>query len=328
MSSAAKDKHPSGYSHPPPDNRDRRTVPKVKSTAASKGNKKLQPRPISAHGNYPNYYGKRAVRSRVDARLRFIDKTWIMGKKVLDVGCNAGLVTLGIASLFQPKFVEGVDIDPALVRKARAALAMRGSLVEPEAADEGHPEDRMDVDGDVTAPQRRKILDYFPVSCTHLFGPLPVIDISQDATWVDTRLPAPPPPPFPQNIRFRCGDWLHEPNPSTVHFKYDVIIAFSITKWIHINHGDAGVKKFFNRCYHSLNPGGCLLLEPQGKETYRKSTVTFTNAMDQNVRNITLQPEDFPRYLLEEVRFSSVDYLGTPENHAKGFQRPIYRCVK
>ena len=39
--------------------------------------------------------------------------------------------------------------------------------------------------------------------------------------------------------------------------------AFSITKWVHLNNGDAGLKRFFRRIFRQLRPGGRLLLEPQ-----------------------------------------------------------------
>ncbi len=56
---------------------------------------------------------------------------------------------------------------------------------------------------------------------------------------------------------------------ANVTAEYDTIIAFSITKWIHLNFGDQGLKRFFQRIYRTLFPGGRLLLEPQPWSSYR-----------------------------------------------------------
>jgi 7SK snRNA methylphosphate capping enzyme len=52
--------------------------------------------------------------------------------------------------------------------------------------------------------------------------------------------------------------------------EYNVILALSITKWIHLNWGDAGLKRFFKRVYLHLKPGGRFIVEPQAFETYAK----------------------------------------------------------
>lgn len=50
---------------------------------------------------------------------------------------------------------------------------------------------------------------------------------------------------------------------------------FSLTKWIHLHHGDEGLKKFFRKVYRNLNPGGVFLVEPQDYATYvKRSKIT------------------------------------------------------
>jgi tRNA1(Val) A37 N6-methylase TrmN6 len=43
---------------------------------------------------------------------------WFKDKKVLDIGCNSGIVDLIIASRFMPKLVIGIDIDHRLIANA------------------------------------------------------------------------------------------------------------------------------------------------------------------------------------------------------------------
>ena len=60
--------------------------------------------------------------------------------------------------------------------------------------------------------------------------------------------------------------------------EYDVILALSITKWVHLNWGDAGVRRMFRKIFRHLRPGGRLVLEPQPFSSYarkKKLTVSF-----------------------------------------------------
>jgi hypothetical protein len=44
-----------------------------------------------------------------------------------------------------------------------------------------------------------------------------------------------------------------------------------VSKWIHLNGGDAGLKRFFERVYAALVPGGTFVLEAQPRESYIKA---------------------------------------------------------
>lgn len=61
---------------------------------------------------------------------------------------------------------------------------------------------------------------------------------------------------------------------------FDTILCLSLTKWIHLNWGDEGIRKLFHRAYAHLNPGGHFILETQAYESYakkKKITVSIIN---------------------------------------------------
>lgn len=93
----------------------------VPSTSSSQ-RKKPSPtksHPTPTHGDYSNYYKKRGG-SAHDERLALLPKEWLKGKRVLDVGCNAGAVTVELAQRYGPARVTGVDISKDLVRQANS----------------------------------------------------------------------------------------------------------------------------------------------------------------------------------------------------------------
>lgn len=74
---------------------------------------------VYLHGNYHRYYGYRLGQEFLeDPRLALLERPWFAGKRCMDIGCNEGLVTLGIAMKFGSRSMVGVDIDEHLIKRA------------------------------------------------------------------------------------------------------------------------------------------------------------------------------------------------------------------
>ena len=58
--------------------------------------------------------------------MGLIDKSWITGLDVLDIGCNAGHLTLLLARDHHPRKIVGVDIDPVLIQYAQKNIRLGG----------------------------------------------------------------------------------------------------------------------------------------------------------------------------------------------------------
>lgn len=71
------------------------------------------------YGNYDKYYGYRNPGAfQEDPRLKLLQRPWFEGKLCLDIGSNAGHLTVAIAKNFAPCRITGIEIDSKLVRVA------------------------------------------------------------------------------------------------------------------------------------------------------------------------------------------------------------------
>lgn len=78
---------------------------------------------------------------------------------------------------------------------------------------------------------------------------------------------------FPNNIRFLAGNYVLKSEHQLAHderHKYDLIMCLSVTKWVHLNYGDLGLKLMFRRIFNQLRPGGKFILEAQNWASYKK----------------------------------------------------------
>nr|CAH7721542.1 unnamed protein product [Callosobruchus chinensis] len=135
---------------------------------------------------------------------------------------------------------------------------------------------------------------------------------------------------FPDNVTFKQCNYILEDDSLLANEQpqFDVILCLSMTKWIHLNWGDAGIKQAFRRMYAQLRPGGKLILEPQNWAGYKKRK-KLTETMFKNYNTIEFFPEKFREYLLSPaVGFAKGEILGMPVHRSKGFRRPIQVFTK
>ncbi|CAA7268389.1 unnamed protein product [Cyclocybe aegerita] len=306
---------------------------------------------LPTHGNYYGYYTKRPFPN--DERLFVLPAHLFEGKRVLDVGCNEGWVSCEIAQTHGAKFIVGVDIDDKLVqgawRRRRAVWSTQapsvphGRSLEDQIPDKVSLEDgkqsstslltedrnsnkkrkRDQVDSEVPGPadehasplsttntttrRPRPRPNYFPASCEHEFGSLPIPPSANRGKDV-----------FPHNLAFRTADWVNTTIPEDAD-GYDIVVAFSLSKWIHLNGGDDGLKRFFQRVFSVLKSGGTFILEPQPWESYVKAR-KMDRKLQENYKDLRIRPADFEA-ILKEIGFGHVTHLGAIGEG--GFQRPI-----
>ncbi|KAG8540030.1 hypothetical protein GDO81_019948 [Engystomops pustulosus] len=267
-------------------------VPCLRSQPKGKDKKRFQ------FGNYCRYYGYRNPSRTDDPRLRALRPEWFRNKAVLDIGCNVGHLTLSVALQLEPARIVGMDIDGALIQAARQNIrhylsqSLRGGG--------------------------------FPAALAATRGPIAAPSIPTEAGQEDGGQT------FPHNVVFIKGNYVLDRDEllEVQRPEYDVILCLSVTKWVHLNWGDDGLKRMFKRFYRHLRPGGILVLEPQPWSSYGKRK-KLTDAIFRNYCRISLRPEQFTTYLLSpDVGFSSYELLATPCTSAKGFQRPIYAFHK
>jgi 7SK snRNA methylphosphate capping enzyme len=121
-----------------------------------------------------------------------------------------------------------VDIDDALVRMAwrrrRTLWSHQAPISDPSSspgADTSHRK-RKRATRPTPPPPSSGAADYFPASCQHMFGPLPIPPAAADTT--PTLDLGASDNEFPHNISFRRADWVNERIPED-EAGYDVIVA-------------------------------------------------------------------------------------------------------
>lgn len=230
--------------------------------AITNNRKDRQHHALAKYGNYRNYYFHRTA-TVPDDRLSLLPRELFQDKAVLDLGCNAGKLTIETYKFLGATRAFGVDIDDVLIEKAKEE-SFKASFEE------------------------------------------------KDLTGVCT---------------FICTDFMqvhHWDTFTSQHGLFDTILLLSITKWLHLHHGDVGLISLFRNLFQILPEGGTLVVEPQEWQNYKRA-VSKNTSLRPVFKGLAMRP-NFEAELVD-VGFILSKVIAREEG---GFSRPlmIWRKVK
>ena len=250
------------------------------------------------YGNFPHYYDARNSTLPLDLRLALLPSSLFASKRVLDIGCNDGTVTLQIGAVLEPREVVGVDLDYKLVNKAVENWARRETV---------HSKG-------LEAKSLLEEVAALPLSYRLL------LQGSGDLEELQRLRRGSGGPAFPGNVSFQVREVVSEGLPEG---QFDTVLCLSTVKWIQLNWGDEGLQSLFRSIHAALSPLGHLVLEPQPWSSYKKlrnQSLRFRTHYDQ----IELRPPLLPAFLTS-LGFTLVS-TGVPEGDEvkERFLREVY----
>ena len=222
-------------------------------------------------GNYDRYYNYRNASERwADARLPRLRPEWFAKRRCLDIGCNTGVLTVQMATRLGCSAVLGIDIDDKLIARANANRDSKQMDVE---ISKKFRQNEIGFPGEAAGGGSSKAASSHEgtQSVRAAYG------LSEDRT-ASNKSPSSPPKNAKkindaERVAFIQGNVLDvnldEAAPLGQRPPYDTVCCFSVTKWIHFNWKDDGVKNLFSRVVSWLAPRGIFVLEPQPWKSYR-----------------------------------------------------------
>jgi 7SK snRNA methylphosphate capping enzyme len=127
----------------------------------------------------------------------------------------------------------------------------------------------------------------------------------KDSTWVCT---------------FVCTDFMQTGYWDTFTSRqgtFDTILLLSITKWLHLHHGDLGLISLFRNLFQILPSGGTLVIEPQEWQNYKRA-VSKNTSLRPVFKELKMRPNFEAE--LAEVGFTLSIVIAREEG---GFSRPL-----
>lgn len=273
----------------------------LKNTLYQYRNKKNKNKKVYIHGNFVNYYYERYkkknkknrekgkdlctdendIKNQKEERKdfledeRFIEIEKLIGnifkdKIILDIGCNCGITSFLLSIQYHCKIVNGIDIDINLINNSIHIVRL---FIEFISLYKGqfHMLPFFLNNKKLLQIERNIFEDLFFLYEQQKIHSLEINKTTniEKESHINS---------FPFNIYFRCSNIL-DLSFKKVENAYDVVICFSVIKWIHLNYGDNCVITLFDLVYTILKPSGYFLLEYHNEEKYRikKSYEQFYN---------------------------------------------------
>lgn len=235
------------------------------------------------YGNYNRYFGFNSLDEFTDVRLKIFKRHAFLfrDKDMLDIGCNVGHMTIAVARKLNPKSIMGIDIDKNLISRARHNISLYVKIPTATVQDDDQPQKKQHRMKSYHHKNRRDKQhndDYYPISFPICYRGIPFVDATNatnenvpptDAIKEANAIAG---QQFPNNVYFRTMNYV-VPDESMLSGdtqQYDLILCLSVSKWIHLNFGDVGLKMAFKRMFNQLRPGGKLILEAQNWASYKK----------------------------------------------------------
>lgn len=263
-------------------------------------------------GNYHGYY---KIRPDATRRLALLDKEWFKDMSCIDIGCNDGQFCMSLAEELQPALLLGIDPDHVLIDSAKSRVKR---AIHADKSDETPVKPAI-----VTAKNSTQ-----PKACI-AFRPR---SVAMKTVAAEASKPAAPlnamndtaRGKFPYNVKFKAMDifdYSCAVSPS-IEGKYDVVTCFSVTKWVHLNGGDAQLVDLFCRLFGLVRRGGRVIIEYQPWKSYENNK-RVNDAARLYFPRIRCKPELFEWILTELVGFKIEARRGPSVEQSKGFDRPI-----
>ncbi|KAL3477025.1 Bicoid-interacting protein 3-domain-containing protein [Aspergillus californicus] len=99
---------------------------------------------------------------------------------------------------------------------------------------------------------------------------------------------------------------------------FDVVLLLSVTKWVHLNGGDAGILALFGRIQTMLNEGGYLVIEPQPMSNYARASKR-NKELRETYKSLRIQPP-----FDDQLKAQGFERVFEFEREEEGFARPVH----